>query len=118
MPNRSVRDEMQAVAPQRSYGAPLGPQASVNATDRPKVGPAAPAVQKAALASQGLYRKPVGSSATPAAPRPATPAPAPTSSAPPPQSHALDTYGPLGSAAARIQANPANLNNAIDEQSK
>lgn len=103
----------------RSYGAPLGPAAAVNAPDRPKVGPAPAAVQKQALGAAGLYRKAVGAQATPAAPKPAAPAaPSPGVSQPAAQSHALDALGPIGKAAGQIQANPANLNNAIDEQSK
>jgi len=124
MPGRSGRDEMQGVAPTRSYGAPLGAQAPVNATDRPKVGPASPDVQRAAIAKNqadssrearaGLYQKPVGSQASTPAARP----PAAAAGAQPVQSHAMDAYGPLGRAVGQIQANPANLNNAIDEQSK
>lgn len=115
MPGRSIRDEMQAVAPTRSYGAPLGP--AVPATDaaaRPKVGPAADATRHAALEGAGLYRKPVGSPATPAAPvrRPPTP-PAASAS---PSSPTRDLS--VGTAAQRVQQYPGMVNQAIDEQSK
>ena len=124
MPGRSGRDEMQnspmAPAP-RSFGAPLGPAAAVNAADRPKVGPAAPNVQRAALAQQGIYRKPVGSTASPAAPkptaRPTTPTTTPTAGQPP-KSYALDPLGSVGRAASQIQANPGLIDQAVEEQSK
>ncbi|HSV90889.1 MAG TPA: hypothetical protein VLH80_07300 [Nitrospiraceae bacterium] len=106
MPGRSGRDEMQG-AP-RSYGAPLGAQEPVNATDRPKVGPAPENVQRAALAQQGLYRKPVGSAATPAPPK---------SAAPPPNDSPTRDLS-IGTAAQRIQANPSNIERAINEQSQ
>lgn len=115
MPNRSVRDEMQAVAPTRTYGAPLGPQAHVNAPDRPKVGPAAPPVQKAALAQQGLYRKPLGS---PASAAPASPPPRPAS--PPPTSNVGNPTSDLTAQTAvnRVASYPGQVDQAIDEQSK
>lgn len=115
MPNRSVRDEMQAVAPSRSYGAPLGPQAHVNAPDRPKVGPAAPAVQKAALGQAGLYRKPVGS---PASVAPATAPPKPAT--PPPTANVGNPTSDLSAqtAANRIASYPGQVNQAIEDQSK
>lgn len=69
MPGRSGRDEKQ-------FGAPLGVQTPVNATDRPKVGPADPDIQRKAIAKQdadaakeahaGLYQP---------KPTPATPSP-------------------------------------------
>jgi hypothetical protein len=128
MPGRSGRDEMQNTAlapPTRAFGAPLGPAASVNATDRPKPGPAAPNVQRAALAQQGLYRKPVGATATPAAPKPvaARPAAPPTATSAPAgslaqKSYALDPLGPLGRAASQIQANPGATDQAVEDQSK
>lgn len=128
MPGRSIRDEMQdtpMARPARAFGAPLGPAAAVNAADRPKVGPAAPNVQRAALAQQGIYRKPVGSTASPAAPKPtARPAtPTPTQASTPaagqqPRSYALDPLGPLGRAASQIQANPGLIDQAVEEQSK
>jgi hypothetical protein len=113
MPGRSLRDEMQGVAPVRSYGAPLGAQTPAQATDRPKVGPASAATQHAALESAGLYRKPVGSQASsPPVRRPA---------APPPQQATTDSATrdlSVATAADRIRANPARINQAIDEQSK
>lgn len=108
MPGRSGRDEMQAVAPARSFGAPLGAQAPVNATDRPKVGPAPIDVQRAQIAKQqadsakqaraGLYQKPVGS--------PATAAPNPTQD--------------LSAATAvnRIAARPGQIDAAVDDAQK
>jgi hypothetical protein len=114
MPGRSLRDEMQGVAPVRSYGAPLGAQTPAAAPARPKVGPASPATQHGALEQAGLYRKPVGASASPAAPvrRP-----------PPPAATAAPVGNPtrdlsIGTAAQRVAQYPGQVNQAIEEQSK
>lgn len=107
---------MQGVAPVRSYGAPLGAQAPVNAPDRPKVGPASAAVQHAALADKGLYRKPVGSQASPAPPppKPNPITPTPASAAPDNPTRDLSA----NTAAQRVGSYPSQVNQAIDEQSK
>lgn len=105
---------MQGVAPVRSYGAPLGAQAPVNAPDRPKVGPAPPAVQRAALAEQGLYRKPVGSQATPSPPKPNPISPTPASA--PSDNPTRDLSA--NTAAQRVASYPGKVDQAIDEQSK
>lgn len=114
MPGRSLRDEMQGVAPVRSYGAPLGAQSPSNASDRPKPGPASQATQHAALEGAGLYRKPVGATAAPAAPvrRPAPNPPA----ARPADSPTKDLT--VGTAAQRIASYPGQVNQAIEDQSK
>lgn len=115
MPGRSLRDQMQGVAPVRSYGAPLGAQAPVNAPDRPKVGAAPPATQHNALEQAGLYRKPVGSSATPAAPVRRPPAAAPVS--PPPGNNPTRDLS-IGTAAQRVASYPGQVNQAIEDQSR
>lgn len=114
MPGRSLRDEMQGVAPTRSFGAPLGAQAPAAAPDRPKVGPASPDTQHSALERAGLYRKPVGSTASPAQPvrRPQPTAPAAT----PADSPTKDLT--VGTAAQRVANYPGQVNQAIEEQSK
>lgn len=115
MPGRSGRDEMQAVAPARSFGAPLGAQAPVNATDRPKVGPAPIDVQRAQIAKQqadsakqaraGLYQKPVGSQAS-------SPPAASVPSSNPTQDLSAAT------AVNRIAARPGQIDNAVDDAQK
>ena len=114
MPGRSLRDEMQGVAPVRSFGAPLGAQAPANAPDRPKVGPASQASQHSALEQAGLYRKPVGSTATPPVRR--TPAPAPAASPNPASNPTRDLT--VGTAVQRIQSYPSQVDKAIEEQGK
>lgn len=115
MPGRSLRDEMQGVAPTRSYGAPIGTPAPSNASDRPKVGPASQATQHAALEQAGLYRKPVGSTASPAAP---VRRPQPTAPASPAPADTPTRDLTVGTAAQRLASYPGQVNQAIEDQSK
>lgn len=97
MPGRSGRDEKQT-----SFGAPMGVQAPVNATDRPKVGPAAPDTVHRALAAQeadasrqaraGLYQ-----------PKPAAPTENPTRDL------------SAANAANTVASGPARIENAINQ---
>lgn len=111
MPGRSLRDEMQGVAPVRSYGAPLGAQVAVNAPDRPKVGAAPPATQHSALEQAGLFRKPIGSSASPSVP--VKPPTAPSAARP-----ATSLSVGMGAPAQGIRQFPGKLDQAIEEQGK
>lgn len=117
MPGRSGRDEMQGMAPTRSYGAPLGAQTpAAIAPDRPKVGPAPAATQHAALEAAGLYRKPLGATATPAPPT--RPSPSPGPAAPPAGANNPTRDLSIGTAARRVQSYPGQVNQAIEDQSK
>lgn len=116
MPGRSGRDEMQGVAPTRSYGAPLGPAAAINAPDRARVGAATATSQHAALEQAGLYRKPVGSQAS--APTPVRAPPKPPVTAPPTGVDNPTRDLTVGTAAQRIAQYPARVNQIVDEASK
>lgn len=127
MPNRSIRDDMQAAGVNqrpRAYGAPMGPQARVSGVKRPRVGPGTPQQMRQAIEQDRL-----GSLAESAAPKypsaVTTPAPSPNaaSSAVGHLPGASTATGPtrslaLGDAAGKILERPGLINQAVDEASR
>lgn len=125
MPNRSIRDDMQAAGyappPNRVYGAPMGPAQRVPGVKRPRVGPGTPQQARAAIEQDRL-----GSLAESAAPRmpPARIAPAPQANVLAPHLEGRSTStGPtrslaLGDAAGKLLERPGLINQAVDEASR
>lgn len=133
MPNRSIRDEMQTPRPPRVFGTPIGAtgvRPPIN-TGRQRIGPAAPAMQRAALQNQ-IGRAAIPAPAAPGPMRTATqpvrpPMATATQGMPPPQAAAgapqpttLVPGNPTAdlsaaTAANRVADRPGLMNRAIDE---
>lgn len=121
--SRSIRDQMQGVAPSGSkvYGSPMGPAQAAPGAQRPSVGQAPIDVQRRAIAQHdaeasrqaraGLYQKPVGSQAS------AAPVPRPQPGA---QNLGVQGAQPAPSvmgAAQQIQGRPAMVDQAVKDAS-